>query len=232
MDRSRLQTLFFLVLGFLFLSYHYIDQPLALYIVRSGINVSNHFFNAVTQLGDSKYTIGATLLLFLLYRKRQKLYARQNLYLLSVVVGSGLIVDVIKILSGRVRPELFIDNRLYGFYGLKLESLFYSFPSGHSATAFSFFIALSLLYPKYKSLFIGVAVFVAMSRIVLVQHYLSDVVIGSAIGAFVSYWVYHRYYLHASSAKTFSVVTFKRKVHKRVYAPLMLRKVSNKTNKI
>ncbi len=63
----------------------------------------------------------------------------------------------------------------------------FSFPSGHSITAFAFAVPFALFYP---SLAIGVffcAVSVAASRILLGMHFLSDVVAGCAIGAILGY---------------------------------------------
>jgi undecaprenyl-diphosphatase len=63
----------------------------------------------------------------------------------------------------------------------------FSFPSGHTMTGFAAATALSLFYP---SLAIGLylcAVSIAISRILLGMHYLSDVVAGALIGAALGY---------------------------------------------
>lgn len=63
----------------------------------------------------------------------------------------------------------------------------FSFPSGHSITAFAVAVSVGLFYP---SLMIGVlfcALSVASSRILLGMHFLSDVVAGSALGASLGY---------------------------------------------
>src|ERR1700728_2260967 len=58
----------------------------------------------------------------------------------------------------------------------------YSFPSGHSITAFAVAISLGLFYPFLWSLLLVVAFLIAVSRIILGMHFLSDVLAGSAIG--------------------------------------------------
>ena len=66
----------------------------------------------------------------------------------------------------------------------------FSFPSGHSITAFAVAVPLSLCC---SSLMIGLlfcAISVAVSRILLGMHFLSDVVAGSMIGAALGYWSY------------------------------------------
>lgn len=203
MDRILLSKLFFLLGAAAFFSYWYVDQALTLYVHALHLEGTNVFFNQITLLGDSLYPIAGSLLLYVIFRKRNTVFARQSLYVFSVVVISGLVVDMIKIIAGRMRPEMLIDHQQYGFTGLQFEfdSLFYSFPSGHSATAFSLFVALSLLHPKYKTVFILLAALVALSRVVLVHHYLSDVLVGSAIGAMTAYWMYERYYLRKNAAR-------------------------------
>ena len=63
----------------------------------------------------------------------------------------------------------------------------FSFPSGHTITAFAVAISLSLSYP---SLTIGLtfcALSVSGSRILTGMHFLSDVVAGAVIGAGLAY---------------------------------------------
>jgi undecaprenyl-diphosphatase len=66
----------------------------------------------------------------------------------------------------------------------------FSFPSGHSMTAFSIAIPLSLFYPSLEAGLMFCAISIATSRIVLGMHYLSDVLAGSALGAILGYAVY------------------------------------------
>ena len=66
----------------------------------------------------------------------------------------------------------------------------FSFPSGHSITAFAMALSLGLFYP---SLIIGLlfcAFSIALSRIMLGMHFLSDVIAGSTLGAILGYLAY------------------------------------------
>lgn len=58
----------------------------------------------------------------------------------------------------------------------------YSFPSGHSTTAFFLAVAFSQLLPVLAPLFYVLAGLVAVSRVYLKLHYPSDALAGSAIG--------------------------------------------------
>jgi undecaprenyl-diphosphatase len=63
----------------------------------------------------------------------------------------------------------------------------FSFPSGHSITAFAVALPLGLFFPTLMAVLLFCAVSVAVSRIVLGMHFLSDVVAGSAIGSMLGY---------------------------------------------
>jgi undecaprenyl-diphosphatase len=58
----------------------------------------------------------------------------------------------------------------------------YSFPSGHSITAFAVAISVGFFYPDLQTCLLAVALLIASSRIALGMHFLSDVLAGSAIG--------------------------------------------------
>ena len=74
----------------------------------------------------------------------------------------------------------------------------YSFPSGHSITAFGIAFTVGAFYPELQSPLIVLALLVAGSRIILGMHFLSDVIAGSAIGAAVGYASYHLFALFRS----------------------------------
>jgi undecaprenyl-diphosphatase len=63
----------------------------------------------------------------------------------------------------------------------------FSFPSGHSITAFAVVLPIGLFFPSLMLGLLFCAVSVAVSRIVLGMHFLSDVVAGSAIGSMLGY---------------------------------------------
>ena len=71
----------------------------------------------------------------------------------------------------------------------------YSFPSGHSITAFAVAIAIGLFYPELLGTLLTVAMLIAASRIILGMHFLSDVLVGAAIGAILGEIGYHTFML-------------------------------------
>jgi len=58
----------------------------------------------------------------------------------------------------------------------------FSFPSGHTMTAFSIALVVSYFYPGLEGPLFFLALSIALSRIVLGMHFLSDVLAGMILG--------------------------------------------------
>ena len=67
----------------------------------------------------------------------------------------------------------------------------FSFPSGHTITAFAVAVSLSMFYPSLTVGLLFCAVSVAASRILLGMHFLSDVLAGAVIGTTLAYLSVH-----------------------------------------
>jgi undecaprenyl-diphosphatase len=63
----------------------------------------------------------------------------------------------------------------------------FSFPSGHTITAFSVSVALSMFYPEMQVGLFFCAISIAASRILLGMHFLSDVIAGAVIGGILGF---------------------------------------------
>jgi undecaprenyl-diphosphatase len=66
----------------------------------------------------------------------------------------------------------------------------FSFPSGHSTTAFAVALSLGSFYPEIMPVLLVLAANVAISRVVVGMHFLSDVLVGSGAGALLGYVAY------------------------------------------
>lgn len=63
----------------------------------------------------------------------------------------------------------------------------FSFPSGHSTTAFAVALSLGSFYPEIMPVLLVLAANVAISRVVVGMHFLSDVLVGAGMGALLGY---------------------------------------------
>ena len=104
------------------------------------------------------------------------------LYIPATALTTSLIVELLKKLFARYRPPELIDFGRYGFLFWKDGFWQNSFPSGHAAVAFAFFGALALSRPRWRVWSFAVAGLVAVSRILLNLHFLSDVIAGALLG--------------------------------------------------
>ncbi len=140
-------------------------------LVYSPLAVVMHIF---TFFGSAAFAVG--LCLFALFFSFDFF-----LYLASAVIVCQIIVQTLKRIFTRQRPCHALTEVLFK-KSPPLNS--YSFPSGHTSTAFSIALTCMIFFPAFTWLFYLTAVFVGISRIVLGVHYPTDVVIGAVLGFF------------------------------------------------
>ena len=66
----------------------------------------------------------------------------------------------------------------------------FSFPSGHSTTAFAVAVCLGSFYPEIRPALLFLAANIAVSRVIVGMHFLSDVLVGSGMGALLGYFAF------------------------------------------
>lgn len=116
---------------------------------------------------------------------------RKGLLALSGFLTSGLLAQALKhwVFYDSPRPVLFFGSTfpIHIPPGIHMYKMF-SFPSGHTTSAFALFTTLALLYPKrwFQFLCVVLAIIAGLSRTYLGQHFLQDVVAGSVLGVVVS----------------------------------------------
>ena len=108
---------------------------------------------------------------------------------IAIVVGEGL-----KYLLARHRPIMLFKDNLYGLNFLSSEWAFNSTPSGHTLRVFSILTALSLRFRRLTAVSISFAVLIGLSRVLVTDHYPSDVLFGAFIGIFSALWTYRFFY--------------------------------------
>ncbi len=97
----------------------------------------------------------------------------------ALSVGLGILLFLrLKRATGRRRPCVFEPH----CWATLLPPDRFSFPSGHTITAFAVAVSLSSFYPDLAMGLLFCALSVAASRILLGMHFLSDVLAGAAIG--------------------------------------------------
>jgi len=200
MLQKKHYALFALSIVIVVLLYNFADRQIATYFYTMEHNSFKSFFHFMTRFGKSEWYLVPSILLFWYFKKKGYLkYAKMAWYIFMTNVVAGVGVWLIKVPFGRARPKLYLKDNLYGFEWFEINHKLTSFPSGHTITAISTAVAMSLLFPKYRYFFIPFGVIVAFSRVVGSNHYLSDVIFASFLGYMVAVMLYKYYFKNQES---------------------------------
>jgi undecaprenyl-diphosphatase len=104
----------------------------------------------------------------------------------SAIALSGIAAILLKILIGRARPRVLLSEDWYGIDPIGLASSYQSFPSGHATTAFTVAFVVAFLWPRLLYPAMAVAVSVALCRVAVNAHFLSDIIAGGILAAVVT----------------------------------------------
>jgi len=140
----------------------------------------------ITMLGEVQYAF----LIIAIYTIVCIVYKKPFIASWLAVLISSIMTFALKYIIARPRPFIFL-----GIQSL-IQETSYSFPSGHATIVFTILPFLTKNYPRQKLIFWVLACLVALSRVYLEVHYLSDVVAGAFMGYIVGWlfiWIGERY---------------------------------------
>jgi membrane-associated phospholipid phosphatase len=169
----------------------YVDRPVARFFKASDPR-DVAFFVALNDGGNSQWylvpagilailSFGAAALLAVDRRRVLRWIGEASLFLFASVAVSGIVVNVLKLIFARSRPRVLFSRDEYAWHFFHAGSDVNSFPSGHANTMIALALALAYLVPRARWLFLTIAVPIAFARVVNTNHYLSDVIAGSAV---------------------------------------------------
>src|SRR5271154_288299 len=97
----------------------------------------------------------------------------------AAAIAGILVFKTLKKLSHRPRPCQLQPH----CWSKVLPPDQFSFPSGHTMTAFAIALVVSYFYPSLEGPLYFLAISIAFSRVVLGMHFLSDVLAGAVLGS-------------------------------------------------
>jgi membrane-associated phospholipid phosphatase len=172
-------------------SYYFLDLPIALFASLSPSYLIFISFIITTLATPFSHLFLWGGLSFLGWtRKWNKEFTYKAFQLFFICSFILFLAGILKISVARARPELFLNNGIYGFCFGCSGNQYRSFPSSHTAIAFGLawfwkiFSSKKIFYPYVLASIIG------LSRILTNQHYISDVFTGAFIGIFTATWIY------------------------------------------
>lgn len=141
----------------------------------------------ISKIGEAYTAAGVAGAFYFLGRSTHNARARETgLLTAEALIDTGLVTEALKLVSRRPRP--LADNGRGDFFDGGS-----SFPSGHSTTAWTMATVVAMEYhdrPLVKWSAYGLATAVGISRYTGRNHFLSDVLVGSALGYGIGRYVY------------------------------------------
>jgi membrane-associated phospholipid phosphatase len=151
----------------------------------------------------SKWGDGPALMLFgclalgLASLARSRVACKILLCMMIAATISGAIVNSVRLLTGRARPNNTEATQEWnglwrGHESLLFNSQYHSFPSGHTGAAFALFGVLLFADRRLGWWALLAAAAIAWSRIYSNAHHLSDVMVGALLGLVTASFVWGR----------------------------------------
>jgi len=150
-------------------------------------------FRGITELGSAVGVIIITVLIFVITAITRKYFFTVGLPVAITVIISRIVNITLKNVLDRPRPEfkvIFADES--------------SFPSGHSQNNMALYICLLLCLllvvtaPRWRLIlkvaFIALPLLIGITRIYFGVHYISDVIAGWSMGAFIAIVINYLYF--------------------------------------
>ncbi|MEO5357285.1 MAG: phosphatase PAP2 family protein [Nitrospirae bacterium YQR-1] len=131
--------------------------------------------------GTPQFTLAILILIIGRYRYPDY-YIAGKTALLSLTF-SGLAVQAVKHITGRARPRV---TDVFIAIGPTFRAGYDSFPSGHTALAFSIAVLVTRYFPGFRAPAYFFAVLCAFHRVKTGSHFPSDVVAGAFAGVVVT----------------------------------------------
>jgi membrane-associated phospholipid phosphatase len=162
-----------------------VDPRAARWVAGSKSHLLDLLVGVLNPLGDGVTLLVASVMLAVLCRalRRPRLHDAAWLAALAFAV-SGIFEYTLKHLVGRPRPDAVLSGIV--LLGPSFEPDIDSFPSGHATSVFSVATVFASFYPRLRWPLYGVAAAVALGRVYLQRHYVSDVVAGALIGVVIA----------------------------------------------
>lgn len=176
------------------LSYNFLDIKVTTAIHSSdffGTKIST-LASLMSQIASSKVWLIVTLIVtvaciirYLRNKTSNKLYTMSLSLIITILVAGSL-----KVLLARYRPEMLLFKNEYGFHFLSFKKAYNSMPSGHTTLSFAGLLAIANFFEKKYITIIAIilAIIIAVSRVIVLDHYVSDVILSAYIGLFCYLW--------------------------------------------
>jgi membrane-associated phospholipid phosphatase len=134
----------------------------------------------VSRVGDwPAHVIAGLIGIAIAFVAKSKMWMRIFLAMLIALALAGVTGRVVKFATGRARPSIKTEVH---WNGPRFSSKYHAFPSGHVAVSTAFFVTLFLARKKIGAPLLLIPILIALSRMIVGAHYLSDVTCAAILG--------------------------------------------------
>jgi membrane-associated phospholipid phosphatase len=181
----------------------WLDPMVRSWILAHPNHQLRRFMGLVSRFGDwpEHVALGLLLLSFALWRGCKK-WSRVFVAMLIACALAGLVARVIKIGAGRARPSVKTEQV---WNGPRFSEKYHAFPSGHTAASTAFFGVLLFVSWRIGLVCMLIPLLIAVSRMYVAAHYLSDVVFAAILGLACAFVVSKKFVLTKSRLSGASV---------------------------
>ena len=153
-------------------SYLFIDESLTLYVQKTKL----FQYKSLTVLNAAVSMLAQCFLWTCLYLyfakiKKNDLLKMLSFRILLAFAGNIVFIYLLKCFIGRSRPYFFIERGFHVMQHLSFKNIYHSMPSSHSSCIWIIITSLILHNRRW------------LVMVISLNHYLSDVILGGAIGA-------------------------------------------------
>ena len=158
----------------------YFDGAAQSFIAQHQTPTARSLMRDVSRFGDWPEHVALGLLgAGIAWRRGNKKWTRIFLSMLIACAIAGVAARIIKIGTGRARPSVKAEEV---WNGPRFSSKYHAFPSGHTAASSAFFAVLLFANWRIGLALLPIPIVIAMSRMYVAAHYLSDAVCAAVLG--------------------------------------------------
>ncbi len=198
MDLKKIFSSFLLVVLLTICCYRFLDERIALFVKRvlmSGGQSSLFSANIPDLLPLFVFVTSALSLVLYFHDKHKGINDIRTIFSLDVGISlpiTFILRFILKFVFGGIGTRVWLENpvsrELHWFHGTGNYS---GFPSGHTAVFTVFLLDLWKYYPRYRLVYGGLLLLLALALIMTDYHFLSDITAGAYLGFIIYYFTYH-----------------------------------------
>lgn len=162
-----------------------LDQSISLYFKQPELEPVWLFARNITNAGLSEHYFVLSLVLYVFAKWVRPQFVQTRIWardLFFALITSGIFVHIVKFCVGRQRPHKSVDFDPYVFQPFTTHWDFHSFASGHTQVMFTVATMFAVAFPRARWVFFTIAAFFGFTRVIIHDHFLSDVIGGAVVG--------------------------------------------------